>query len=89
MDRLDYLLNVAVGISAGVGAIISTIPVLQPHTLALCLLILMILTIVNLRGMREAGVLLMIPTWHVCWDAYGDRGDGSPQSRRVIIRIPR
>src|SRR5271156_5106208 len=59
---IDYLLNVAVGISAGVGAIISAIPVLQPHTLSLCLVILMILTVVNLRGMREAGVLFMVPT---------------------------
>jgi amino acid transporter len=59
---VDYLLNVAVGISAGVGAIISAIPAFQPHTLALCLLILLALTIVNLRGMREAGFLFMAPT---------------------------
>jgi amino acid transporter len=58
----DYLLNVAVGISAGVGAIISAVPVLQPHTLALCLVILFILTIVNLRGTRDAGLLFMVPT---------------------------
>src|SRR5437899_4300332 len=36
----DYLLNVAVAISAGVGALVSAVPALQPHTLALCLLIL-------------------------------------------------
>jgi hypothetical protein len=36
---IDYLLNVAVGISAGVGAIISALPILQPHTLSLCLII--------------------------------------------------
>ena len=59
---VDYLLNVAVGISAGVGAIISAIPRLQPHTLSLCLLILLALTIVNLRGMREAGLIFMLPT---------------------------
>ncbi|MBV8135501.1 MAG: APC family permease [Deltaproteobacteria bacterium] len=59
---VDYLLNVAVGISAGVGAIISAIPRLQPHTLSLCLLILLALTIVNLRGMREAGLIFMVPT---------------------------
>jgi len=58
---IDYLLNVAVGISAGVGAIISAIPVLQPHTVALCLLILLTLTIVNLRGTREAGFVFMLP----------------------------
>ena len=59
---IDYLLNVAVGISAGVGAIIPALPRLQPHALALCLIILLILTLVNLRGMREAGILFMVPT---------------------------
>ena len=36
---LDYVLVVAVGISAGVGALVSAVPVLQPHTLSICLLI--------------------------------------------------
>src|SRR3974377_1703057 len=45
----------AVGISAGVGALVSAVPSLQPHTLAFCLSILAIITIVNLRGVREAG----------------------------------
>ena len=34
---IDYILNAAVGISAGVGALVSAFPRLQPHTLALCL----------------------------------------------------
>jgi amino acid transporter len=59
---IDYLLNVAVGISAGVGALVSAEPKLQPHTLAMCLGILALLTVVNLRGVREAGVLFMAPT---------------------------
>jgi amino acid transporter len=60
---LDYTLNVAVGISAGVGAIVSALPFLQPYTLGLCLLILVILTLVNLRGVREAGLAFMAPTY--------------------------
>src|SRR5579863_7449308 len=60
---LDYILTAAVGISAGVGALVSAVPQLQPHTLALCLGILLIVTIVNLRGVREAGVFFMIPTY--------------------------
>lgn len=60
---IDYLLNVAVGISAGVGALVSAVPALQPHTLSLCLLILAVLTLVNLRGVREPGVLFMAPTY--------------------------
>ncbi len=60
---IDYLLNVAVGISTGVGAIISAAPSLQPHTLELCLGILLLLTVINLRGVREAGVVFMLPTY--------------------------
>jgi amino acid transporter len=59
---VDYLLNVAVGISAGVGALVSAVPALQSHTLELCLLILALITIVNMRGVREPGVLFLIPT---------------------------
>src|ERR1700682_202940 len=60
---IDYALTAAVGISAGVGALVSAVPQLQPHTLTLCLGILVIVTIVNLRGVREAGVIFMIPTY--------------------------
>jgi hypothetical protein len=54
---VDYILNAAVAISAGVGAIVSAIP-LFPATLPLCLAVLLLLTIVNLRGIRSAGLLL-------------------------------
>ena len=60
---LDYVLVVAVGISAGVGALVSAISVLQPYTLSLCLVILALITIVNLRGVRESGFAFMIPTY--------------------------
>src|SRR5437867_1474876 len=59
----DYILAAAVGISAGVGALISAVPSLQPHTLSFCLGILLMVTIVNLRGLREAGVAFMVPTY--------------------------
>jgi amino acid transporter len=55
MLLLDYLLNVAVGISAGIGALVSAIPALHPFTLPLCLLVLITLTFVNLRGVRQSG----------------------------------
>ena len=60
---IDYTLTAAVGISAGVGALISAVPALQPHTLALCLVVLAILTIVNMRGVHDTGVVFMIPTY--------------------------
>jgi amino acid transporter len=60
---IDYVLTAAVGISAGVGALVSAIPSLLPHTLAMCLCILVLITIVNLRGVKEAGGVFMIPTY--------------------------
>jgi amino acid transporter len=60
---IDYILTAAVGISAGVGALISAVPSLQPHTLELCLGVLAILTVVNMRGVRDTGVVFMIPTY--------------------------
>ena len=60
---LDYILNVAVGISAGVGALVSAAPALQPHILAICLGVLALITLVNLRGARESGVLFSVPTY--------------------------
>src|SRR5579864_2052855 len=59
----DYILTAAVGISAGVGALVSAIPSLLPHTVAICVGILFVITMVNLRGVREAGVAFMVPTY--------------------------
>ncbi|MGB7281628.1 MAG: APC family permease [Candidatus Acidiferrum sp.] len=59
----DYILTAAVGISAGVGALISAVPSLLPHTVGICLGILLIITVVNLRGVAEAGVVFMVPTY--------------------------
>jgi amino acid transporter len=60
---IDYVLTAAVGISAGVGALVSAVPSLQPHTLLICLVILLLITLVNLRGVRETGAVFIIPTY--------------------------
>jgi amino acid transporter len=60
---IDYTLTVAVGISAGVGALVSAAPGLQPHTLMICLGILAVITVINLRGVRETGIVFLIPTY--------------------------
>ncbi len=60
---IDYVLTAAVGISAGVGALVSALPRFQPHTLGICLGILLVVTLINLRGARDTGVVFMIPTW--------------------------
>ena len=59
----DYILTAAVGISAGVGALVSAVPSLQPHTVLICVSILVVITILNLRGIRDAGVAFMVPTY--------------------------
>lgn len=60
---LDYILNVAVAISAGTGAVISALPFLQPYTVSICLFLLLLIALANLRGVRESGILFMIPTY--------------------------
>src|SRR5580704_2304908 len=60
---VDYVLTAAVGISAGVGALISAIPSLQPFTLMLCMGILLLVTVINLRGVRETGSIFAVPTY--------------------------
>jgi amino acid transporter len=60
---IDYVLTVAVGISAGVGALVSAVPALQRQTLTICLAILILITIINLRGVQETGGIFLLPTY--------------------------
>jgi len=60
---IDYILTAAVGISAGVTAMTSALPKFQPHTLALCLVILAILAVVNMRGVKDTGSAFIVPTF--------------------------
>src|SRR5215470_1740744 len=59
----DYILTAAVGISAGVGALVSAVPRLLPHTTGLCLGILVVITVVNLRGVKDTGTAFLVPTY--------------------------
>jgi amino acid transporter len=60
---IDYTLDAAVGISAGIGALTSAVPSLHSHTLALCLAALVFLTLVNLRGVSENAGVFLAPTY--------------------------
>ncbi len=60
---IDDVLHVAVGISAGVGALVSAIPALHPYMLSLCLGVLLLITLVNLRGTPDAGRIFALPTY--------------------------
>lgn len=59
----DYILTVAVSISGGVAAITSAYPALHAHTVALCVGSIVLLTVVNLRGVRESGAAFSVPTY--------------------------
>lgn len=59
----DYILTVAVSISAGVAAITSAYPSLAAHTIILCLSAIFLLMLVNLRGVRESGMAFSVPTY--------------------------
>jgi amino acid transporter len=91
---VDYLLNVAVGISAGVGALTSAMPVLHPYTLWLCLGVLLVITVTNLRGTRESGLAWAVPTYLfvasltliLVWGTYKlMMSDGQPE---VVVAPP-
>ena len=60
---IDYVLTAAVSLTAGVAAIASAFPALWPYRVELSLLLLLILTVVNLRGLRETGTLMAIPVY--------------------------
>lgn len=60
---IDYILTVTVSISAGTAALTSAFPRLHPITVSLCLIFIVLLTVANLRGVKESGRIFMIPTY--------------------------
>ncbi|MEV5748787.1 APC family permease [Actinoallomurus sp. NPDC052308] len=60
---VDYVLTVAVSVSSGIENLAALLHFLQPHKVLAALLIVAILTIMNLRGIRESGVAFAIPTY--------------------------
>ncbi len=60
---IDYVLTVTVSVAAGIAAVTSAFPALHPHAVLLCLLSIMFITIVNLRGVRETGKVFTLPVY--------------------------
>ena len=60
---IDYVLNAAVSLTAGVAALASAFPVLWPYRVQLALALLVVITLVNLRGVREAGTFMAVPVY--------------------------
>ena len=59
----DYILTVSVSVSGGVAQIASAYPVLKPHTVTLCVVVIVVLMAVNLRGVRDSGIAFSVPTY--------------------------
>jgi amino acid transporter len=60
---VDYVMTVAVSVAAGVDNIISALPFLDPWRVQLAIAFVVILAVMNLRGVREAGISFAIPTY--------------------------
>lgn len=92
----DYVLTVSVSVSSGVAAMTSAYPRLAPHAVGLCLGAILLLTLINLRGVRESGLALSAPTYvfvalMVVMLALGAwrilRGDGGAAGALSLIHI--
>ncbi|GAC1328766.1 MAG: APC family permease [Candidatus Dormibacteria bacterium] len=60
---VDYVTTLAVSVTAGVEAIIAFVPALDHQRVSLDLVAILILVVVNLRGVREAGAFFVLPTY--------------------------
>ena len=60
---IDYILTAAVSLTAGVDAVASAFPVIWPYRVTLALILLALITLINMRGMRETGTLMSIPVY--------------------------
>jgi amino acid transporter len=59
----DYILTVAVSIASGIQQIGAAYPALQPRSVELCVMAVLLLMVVNLRGVRESGLAFRVPTY--------------------------
>ncbi len=60
---IDYVLTVSVSVAAGVDAIISAFQTLSPYRVDMCLFFILFITLVNVRGVRESGMVFAFPTY--------------------------
>jgi len=60
---VDYILTVAVSVSAGTDAITSAVPALHSHTVFIAVILVILITILNLRGLTESASILAYPVY--------------------------
>ncbi|MGI5231038.1 APC family permease [Actinoallomurus sp. CA-142502] len=85
---VDYVLNVAVSIAAGVAALTSAVPGLLPYTVWLCLAVLGLVTAVNLRGIAHSARMFIVPTAIFVLSVLAVIAVGLPRDRPVVIAHP-
>ena len=74
---VDYMLTVAVSVASGADAITSAIPILHPYNLHISVLLVLLLMLMNLRGLKESATSLMIPVYlFVDWFWFCANHDG-------------
>lgn len=61
----DYVLTVSVSVSSGIAQVCSAVPAVYGHRVALSVMCVVLIMIVNLRGVRESGVVFAVPTFFV------------------------
>jgi amino acid transporter len=60
---IDYVLTVTVSVSAGIAAVTSAFPGLRDHTVMICILAIVLIMIINLRGVKESGKIFSLPVY--------------------------
>ncbi|NTV89880.1 MAG: amino acid permease, partial [Clostridiales bacterium] len=60
---IGYILTVAVSIASGVDQIVSAFPILKPFTVVICVLVIFLMTLGNLRGIKESAKIFSLPTY--------------------------
>jgi amino acid transporter len=91
----DYVLTVAVSVTAGTVAIVSAYPAAADHRVAIALALVGLLALANLRGVREAGTLFAIPTYGFVVMVYVTLAaglmnclDGCPRAASADLQLP-
>lgn len=86
---LDYILTVAVSVAAGIAAITSAVPALFPHRVLLCVLAVIVLLLVNLRGARESAAVFAGPVYFFILAMYILVIGGLVQYFQGLVSAPR
>jgi len=85
---IDYTLTVAVSIASGVAAIISAWPVLEPYRVQLCIGCIALLTLGNMRGVRESGLMFAMPTYLFIFSAFSLIAVGMYKLNTTGLTVP-